>query len=67
MCLIPVRSTRCRFPFPIYSNHMQAFYVICSGPTRTRISPDGQRMTVVCPLRSAPMSYRGSCKNTIWT
>jgi len=46
---------------------LQAFYVISSGPTQTRISPDGRRMTVVYLLRLVPTLYRDSCKNMIWT
>ena len=45
----------------------QAFYVIFFGPTQTRISPVGQRMTVVCPLRLVRTLYQDSCKNMIWT
>ena len=45
----------------------QAFCVTFSGPTQTRISPDGQRMTVVYPLRLVRTLYRDSCKNMIWT
>ena len=45
----------------------QAFYAIFFGPIQTRISPAGQRMTVVCPLRLARTLYQDSCKNMIWT
>jgi len=56
---------------PSYRLHIfrppQVFYVISSGPTRTKISPGGQRMTVVYPLRLVPTLYRDSCRNMIWT
>jgi len=40
---------------------------ICSGPIRTRISPDGLRTTAVSLLHSVPTSFLGSSKSTIWT
>jgi len=58
----PVQSFR-----PHIFRTSQAFCAIYFGPTRTRISPAGQRMTVVCPLRSVRTLYQDSCKNTTWT
>ena len=57
-----VPSSHLHIPTP-----SQVFYVIYSGPTRTRISPDGQRTTVVYPLRLVPTLYQDSCRNMIWT
>lgn len=45
----------------------QDFYAISFGPIQTRISPDGQRMTVVYPLHLVRTLYQDSCKNMIWT
>jgi hypothetical protein len=45
----------------------QASCVISFGPTQTRTSRGGQRMTVVYPLPLVRTLYRDSCKNMIWT
>ena len=55
------------FPRPHILKISQAFYAIFFGPIQTRISPAGQRTTVVYPLRSARTLYQDSCKNMIWT
>jgi hypothetical protein len=65
---VPDTGAHHSVPFRLHiSRPSQAFYAISSGPTQTRISPGGQRMTVVYPLLLAPTLCRDSCKNTIWT
>ena len=66
-----VPDTGARHSVPSYRLHIfrppQVFYAISSGLTQTKISPDGQRMTAVYPLRLVPTLYRDSCRNMIWT
>ena len=67
MYLIPVRTTLSHHPRPHIFRTSQAFCAIFFGPTLTRISLAGQRMTVVSPLRSVRTLYQDSCKNMTWT
>lgn len=45
----------------------QAFSATSSGRIPTRTLQAGQRMTEVYRSLSARMSFRGSCRSTIWT